>query len=112
MESKRKTKEQLLSLIEIEKVYSRELELKCWDKLLYSNPHDREIKRLQILLLFTDLGVDYEEGSTGFITIKRKEKGNIIYALRTGRWKVEGKKVWYRSGKLSIKEFVEKYVEQ
>lgn len=106
----KRTKEELLAEIERQKILKIETDRYNYDKLFFSEPEVREIERLETLIVFHDLCVDYEEGSSGFITIKRDGRGDILYALRTGRWKVVGRRTWYYSGKLSIKEFVDKYV--
>ena len=102
------TKEELNTYIEELRVEEARVDKECYHKMEYSNPFTREIRRVKKLLEFIGLGIDFEESISGCIKIYRKSGGNIIYALVTGNWRVEGKKKWYRSG--DVKKFVRKFV--
>lgn len=103
------TKEELESCIKDLKVAEKRLDQECYHKMQHSNPYTREITRLETMIEFIDLGVEFEEYSFAYIKIIRKwPQRNIIYALRTRNWRAEGKSKWYRSG--DVKKFVQRFV--
>ena len=78
------------------------------DSLGPSDPYGREVDRLVALLKFTELGIEYEEVFSGCVRVKQYNGQYLIYALRTGKWRNEGKSLWYRGCK--VETFVNKYI--
>lgn len=102
-----KTAEELLKLIEIEADLAREAGKKYLYDRPCGHPHWREVDRLKALLKFTELGVEYEYDNEGCVKVKQHNGPFLIYALRTGKWRVEGSKKWYMGCK--VENFVKKY---
>jgi hypothetical protein len=90
--------------------FDEEERIRPSDSLGPSDPYRREIDRLQSLLKFTELGVEYEEVFSGCVRVKQDSGKYLIYALRTGKWRNEGRSKWYRGCK--VENFVNKYVKK
>jgi hypothetical protein len=92
-------------LIALSEIESNKIELSNYHKGVYSNPAEREIKRLTSLKVFyLTEGIKVEQGGSGCIIVNDK----FEYALITGKWRALGKSKWYRSK--SPKSFIFKYV--
>jgi hypothetical protein len=67
----------------------------------------REAVRLKKVISFLELedDLDIEYDNAGLISINKK----FIVSLRTNKWKVRGKNVWYRHQN-DLQSFVDKYI--
>ena len=101
------TQEQIAILeerIEQEKKQSKDCEERNYDKMQYSNPHDKEIKRLRTIIDFVKAGASVERTSGGLITVN----GKYIISLANPKWRVKGKNTWYWYK--TPEQFMSKYV--
>jgi len=101
------TQEQLAILeerIEQEKKKSKACEERNYDKMQYSNPHDKEINRLRTIIDFVKVGASVERTNGGFITVNKK----YIISLANPKWRVKGKNKWYWY--TTPEQFMDKYV--
>ena len=87
------TKENLQRLITKANEESLELIIRCEHKDQFSNPYERESERLKSLLQFVEIGVDIEYNNDGYVVVEKK----FLFALRSYKWRVIGKNVWYKS---------------
>ena len=103
---------QLREQIEIQQKLADDVIKRNSHKDMYSNPHAREIERLQSLVTVAESGLEFDSkdySSTGTVTLKNSKGEVIIYALRTGKWRYKNfPTVWYPSK--SFDQFVEKFV--
>ena len=70
----------------------------------YDDRKWKERRRLQTLLVFNTLPVEKRIYDGAFVMLNNK----YIYALASGKWRVDGKWTWYLSK--NPKHFVAKYV--
>tara|TARA_R100001126_G_scaffold96604_1_gene69188 strand:+ start:348 stop:692 length:345 start_codon:yes stop_codon:yes gene_type:complete len=91
--------------IKWEKFYAKQLnkanDHKCW----FSNPHEREIKRLIKLKKFVELDIKVQDYTKGLILINDK----YIVTLLDNKWRVLHKNTWYRH-KTDLQHFIDKYI--
>lgn len=66
-----------------------------------SDPYEREIHRLKIMKVFAEAGLQFDLDASGGTALV---EGKFVYALRSKKWRVKGKAVWYRTR--SAKDFV------
>jgi hypothetical protein len=96
--------------IERQKILSKLLDNRNYFKDTINNPHDRELARLGVIRQLYILGVPWVTYGQGLVIFNdTKIDKPIIYALQSGKWRVEGKKTWYRSG--GVHKFIGKYIQ-
>jgi hypothetical protein len=100
------TKENLQKLIIKANEESLQLIIKCEHKDQFSNPYEKESKRLTSLLQFVETGVDIKYNNDGYVIVEKK----FLFALRSYKWKVIGKNIWYKSRGPS--DFIERFVKE
>ena len=79
-------------------------EIRVYYKDQYGHGPWNELSRLLEERELILMGINYEHYGSGTVLIDNK----FIYALKSGKWKVSGKRTWYRSKNLS--HFIENYV--
>jgi hypothetical protein len=95
--------------IERQKILSRLIDIRDYFKDRVNNPHDRELVRLGVIRQLYILGVPWVTYGQGLVLFNdTKIDKPIIYALQSGKWRVKGKQIWYRSG--GVQKFIEKYI--
>lgn len=99
------SKENLPNLRKLQEIhYKRGLE---YDNDYNEGSDAREARRLQKIIGFLeledDLHLEYE--NPGLISINEK----FIVSLKSNKWKVKGKNIWYRH-KHDLKSFVDTYI--
>jgi len=92
--------------IEQETKQSKACEERNHNKMQYSNPHDKEIKRLNTIIDFVKAGASVERTDVGFITVN----GKYIISLANPKWRVKGKNKWYWYK--TPEQFIDKYVKE
>jgi hypothetical protein len=90
--------------IENEKEKSRKLKEESAHKDLVSDAHDRQVKRLKVLITFIKSKQIVEWYDEGCLLINHK----FVFSTRTNKWRQIGKSIWYKSK--SPKDFIEQYL--
>ena len=85
---------------------SAQLEERCYDKMQYSNPYDKELERLSSIKKFVPFAekITVSDYSPGLVIVNRK----FIVSLRNNVWRIKGKNKWYCYNNIS--QLVTKYI--
>lgn len=99
------TLERIDELIKLNETRSDEIHEEKKHKDVYSDPFDKEIKRLKTLRVLVESGVRFRlDDSGGAVVVEDR----YVFTLISHKWRVVGKNVWYRSKGASnfLKQFV------
>jgi len=99
------TTEKIDDLIKLNEFHSNEMHETRKHKDVYSDPFEKEIKRLKTLKVLIESGVRFKLDDSGGAVIV---EDRYVFALISHKWRVVGKNVWYKSKGAS--DFIKRFV--
>jgi hypothetical protein len=92
-------------LIKLNEARSDEMHEERKHKDVYSDPFDKEVRRLKTLRVLVESGVQFKLDNSGGAAVVEER---FVFTLISHKWRNVGKNVWYRSNGAS--DFIKRFV--
>jgi hypothetical protein len=92
-------------LIKLNETHSDEMHEARKHKDVYSDPFDKEVKRLKTLKVLVESGVRFKLDDSGGAVVVEDQ---YVFTLISHKWRVVGKNVWYKSK--GVSDFLTRFV--